>query len=158
MMFVDDSIWPTKSAGGMQKVIRLHETFCEFHKIFIHKNKSEYISINAKNTQVRWNPSKKLTGHTSINEEIEDPDPLVRARNKQKAALGSEFKQKQAEGKHREGDNQAEKNSGNQTLKYLGVWFDTNWGWHVSQAAEPSRDGFVELKQMSIVNIAHDDF
>ena len=125
MVFVDDSIWPTKNAGGMQKAIRLHETFCEFHKIFIHKNKSEYISINAEHTQVRWNPEKKLgLGHTE--DDTIELDPVKRAREQQKQAMGIEFKQKQADCTRKK---EGPEHKRNQNLKYLGVWFDTIWGW-----------------------------
>ena len=58
MMFVDDSIWPTKDAESMQEAVRLHETFCDFHKVFIHKKKSEYIAANGTGQQVRWTSEK----------------------------------------------------------------------------------------------------
>ena len=129
IMFVDDSIWPTKNAGGMQKAVRLHETFCEFHKIFIHKKKSEYISINANESQVRWNPGHKLHGNSNCphnNDEITtttepkhylgtkqgklcqvenslhnkgETDPINKARQQQKDAMGAVFSQKQGETK-----------------------------------------------------------
>ena len=35
-MFMDDSLWPTRSAGSLEEVARMHETFCDFHKVFIH--------------------------------------------------------------------------------------------------------------------------
>ena len=56
-MFVDDSLWPTRSAGSMEEVARMHETFCDFHKVFIHKKKSEYMTVNGKGVQVRWTPA-----------------------------------------------------------------------------------------------------
>ena len=37
----------------------MHETFCDFHKVFIHKTKSEYMTVNGKGVQVRWRPSGK---------------------------------------------------------------------------------------------------
>ena len=58
-MFVDDSLWPTRSAGSMEEVARMHETFCDFHKVFIHKKKSEYMTVNGKGVQVRWTPAGK---------------------------------------------------------------------------------------------------
>ena len=57
----DGSIWPTGSAAHMQEVIRMHETFCNFHQIYIHKKKSEYVSINAGGAQVRWTPTGRDT-------------------------------------------------------------------------------------------------
>ena len=56
-MFVDDNLWPTRSAGSLEEVARMHETFCDFHKVFIHKTKSEYMTVNGKGVQVRWRPT-----------------------------------------------------------------------------------------------------
>ena len=61
-MFVDDSLWPTRSAGALEEVARMHETFCGFHKVFIHKTKSEYMTVNGKGVQVRWGPNEEARG------------------------------------------------------------------------------------------------
>ena len=61
-MFVDDSLWPTRSAGALEEVARMHETFCGFHKVFIHKTKSEYMTVNGKGVQVRWGPTEEARG------------------------------------------------------------------------------------------------
>ena len=37
----------------------MHETFCDFHKVFIHKKNSEYMTVNGKGVQVRWTPAGK---------------------------------------------------------------------------------------------------
>ena len=79
-MFVDDSIWPTKNAAAMQKGIRLTETFCEFHKIFIHKHKSEYITVNAGESQVRWKPQQDSKDST----QDEDGPPSKKQRQQKR--------------------------------------------------------------------------
>ena len=57
--FIDDSICATNTADSMQDTIRMHEKFCNFHKVMMHKTKSEYITINGKGKQIRWNPKGK---------------------------------------------------------------------------------------------------
>ena len=61
-MFVDDSLWPTRSARTLEELARMHETFCNFHKVFIHKTKSEYMTVNGKGVQVRWRPTGEGQG------------------------------------------------------------------------------------------------
>ena len=34
-MFIDDCIWSADSGNNMEKMLRMHETFCDFHNIFI---------------------------------------------------------------------------------------------------------------------------
>ena len=128
MMFVDDSIWPTGSAAHMQEVIRMHETFCNFHQIYIHKKKSEYVSINAEGAQVRWTPTGRDT--TPKGEEhkqhLETKEGREEMQKEQRQVMGEEFAQKKRSGtKGRRGTGQP--------LKYLGVWYDTGWGWHTQR-------------------------
>jgi hypothetical protein len=55
-MFVDDSIWLANSANAAQEMIRRCELFCDFHKVIINKQKSNYVTMNDKGHQITWNP------------------------------------------------------------------------------------------------------
>jgi hypothetical protein len=41
----------------MEEVARMHETFCDFHKVFIHKKKSKYMPVTGKGVHVRGTPA-----------------------------------------------------------------------------------------------------
>ena len=99
MMFVDDSIWPTRSAAGMQKMIRLHEQFCEFHQIFIHKTKSEHIVINPKGAQVRWKPKVPPPQNNSNQDTTEKEMETTSERTQQTPRTGEKPCRHRKEGK-----------------------------------------------------------
>ena len=50
--FIDDSIWTADSGVHMQEMVRMHETFCNFHQVFLHTTKCEYFAMNNANTEV----------------------------------------------------------------------------------------------------------
>ena len=60
--FIDDSLWTTATAADAQELIRRVELFCDFHKVMINKSKSDYVTINAGDTQVRWTPPRSGKG------------------------------------------------------------------------------------------------
>ena len=62
--FIDDSLWTTATAADAQELIRRVELFCDFHKVMINKSKSDYVAINAGDTQVRWTPPRSGKGET----------------------------------------------------------------------------------------------
>ena len=133
--FIDDSIWATESGSDMQHMLRMHELFCDFHQVDLHKKKSEYFSINGKGAQVRWTPREQPE---TQNESSDGPDSKhglhkfwqtvpnpSQAGHTTKNNIGSELRDK-AKG---------EKGA---SFKYLGVWFDVAGGWK-TQIAETTK-------------------
>jgi len=55
-MFVDDSIWFANSATHAQELARRCELFCDFHKVIINREKSDYVSLNDAGHQLIWTP------------------------------------------------------------------------------------------------------
>ena len=53
-MFVDDSIWASKSSQGMQKMVIMHEEFCKFHGLQLNREKCAYFAVNAPPADLRW--------------------------------------------------------------------------------------------------------
>ena len=45
----------------MEEVASMHETFCDFHKVFIRKTKPGNMTVNGEGVQVRWRPEKGKT-------------------------------------------------------------------------------------------------
>jgi ribonuclease HI len=103
MKFIDDATWTTASEAALQEMIKMHETFCEFHKVMLHKGKSERFSINMKDpSTLSWTGSK--------GEGIRGPmDRWVT--------------------NEREGEKIPIPNREKAPMKYLGVMFDMNASW-----------------------------
>ena len=53
-MFVDDSIWSSKSGHGMQKMVLLHEEFCDCNGLQLNRDKCAYFAVNAPAAELRW--------------------------------------------------------------------------------------------------------
>ena len=102
-MFVDDSIWFANSSTNAQELVRRCELFCDFHKVRINKEKSNYVSMNDTGQQLRWTPWPN-----------QRPSDAVFART---GTHGPVKRPKKGEDDGR-------------VFKYLGVLFEAQPGWH----------------------------
>ena len=46
--FIDDATWTTGSGEAAQEMVKMHEIFCEFHKVMLEPKKSKRYAINEK--------------------------------------------------------------------------------------------------------------
>ena len=151
--FIDDSIWATSKAEDMQTMIRMHERFCNFHKVMMHKTKSEYITINGKGQQIRWNPKgKKKEEKEETREKIGGKEGFSQSQTKEKEVPQTPGEQRRGirrywatvenptqSGRTEKPDiGEAMGEKGKDTMvgskkvkafKYLGVWYETEKGW-----------------------------
>ena len=86
-MFIDDATWTTGSKGAMQELVKMCETFCEFHGVDLHREKSECFSANVDKgdpTPLRWNDEVASTNGKMV-------PRLVPTKNKVIKSLGVYF-------------------------------------------------------------------
>jgi len=102
-MFVDDSIWFANSPTHAQELVRRCELFCDFHKVRINKDKSNYVSMNDSGQQMRWTPWPNQKPSDAIFERTGVHGPIRRP------------KKGELDGR---------------VFKYLGVLFEAQPGWH----------------------------
>jgi len=151
--FIDDSIWATNTADSMQDTIRMHEKICNFHRVMMHKTKSEYITINGKGKQIRWNPkgkeeqegneTRKKTGSRegfsqSQTKEKEVPQETGEQRRGIRRYWTTIENPTQAGRTEKPDIGEKMEEKENDTMvgskkvkafKYLGVWYETEKGW-----------------------------
>ena len=126
-MFVDDSIWAAHTRPNMQETLRRNELFCEFHQLYLNKQKTKYIRMYDQGFHIHWMDRR---GDTSV-----DETPQQR-KARQIAPTGRSGPVRlrrrhitQVEGQQVIRPVPRQEQEDGREFKYLGVWFEAEPGW-----------------------------